>query len=189
MVGSSQPAPINQASMKKWTTAFYAASLGICGLLVGCDSSSGVSLDQQRESLVLNEEPAGALTPTEVKDESVDGDVSGASQVVLAGRIHAGDIDPFQAGQAAFMLTQLPDEGHGADDPDHADNCPFCKRRLEKAPKAIVQFKDAKGDVIKVDAKELFNVAKGDSVVVRGMATYQETTNTLSVDATALFKR
>jgi hypothetical protein len=152
-------------------------------MVSGCDSASDTGLAQQRDQWMLSQEPADALTPTDAME------VSETQEIVLAGRIHAGDIDPFQAGLASFMLTQLPDEGHGADDPDHADNCPFCKRRLEKAPKAIVQFKDDQGEVIKIDAKELFDVKKGDVVVVRGNVAYQEATNTLTLDATGLFKR
>lgn len=163
-----------------WLPVCLVAMLVVCG----CESAPDKTRSQEHAALILSEEPAGALSPTEVMENDPS-----ETEIVLAGRIHAGDIDPFQAGQAAFMLTQLPDEGHGADDPDHADNCPFCKRRLEKAPKAIVQFLDANGDVIKTDAKAMFGVAKGDAVVVRGKVRYQEATNTLSVDATGLFKR
>ncbi len=161
----------------------------------GCDSSAPAK-SHDHAAMMMAEEPDGALTPTDVMEQLVQqaSDQSAdlteqTAQVVLAGRIHAGDIDPFQEGQATFMLTQLPDEGHGADDPDHADNCPFCKKRLERAPKVIVQFKDAQGKVIATDAKELFGVAKGDAVVVRGTAHYQEAINTLDLDATAIFKR
>ncbi|QDT10153.1 hypothetical protein [Planctomycetes bacterium K23_9] len=163
------------------TSTFFAVVLLAA---VGCHSSTDTGLDEQRDALMLSQEPADAITPTDAIEAASD-----SVELTLAGRIHAGDIDPFQAGQAAFMLTQLPDEGHGADDPDHADNCPFCKRRLEKAPKAIVQFKDDDGKVLDVDAKELFGIKKGDAVVVRGKVAYQEATNTLTVDATGLFKR
>jgi hypothetical protein len=152
-------------------------------MMLGCDSSTDTVLAQHRDALILSQEPADALTPTEAME------VSEPDAIALAGRIHAGEIDPFQPGQTSFMLTQLPDEGHGADNPDHADNCPFCKRRLEKAPKVIVQFKDDRGDVIKIDAKEMFGVKKGDAVVVQGKVAYQEATNTLTIDATGLFKR
>ena len=152
--------------------------------IAGCESATESALEKQRAALTLSQEPSGALTPTEAM-EAIDE----SAALTLAGSIHAGEIDPFQAGQASFMMTQLPDEGHGADDPDHADNCPFCKRRLEKAPKAIVQFKDENGEVLKWDAKQLFGVDKGDSVVVVGNVQYQEATNTLTVDATGIFKR
>ena len=87
------------------------------------------------------------------------------------------------------MLSQLPDEGHGADDPDHADNCPFCKRKLKNAPKAIVEFADANGKLLKLDAQQLFNIAKGDAVIVQGTAHYDETINTIKFKANGLYKK
>ena len=159
---------------------------------VGCESQQSDidnALDDstaqfERARLLLTDEPADALTPTDAKEK-----IAESSTVVLAGRIHAGDIEPFMPGVASFMMTQLPDEGHGADDPDHADNCPFCKRRLKSAPKVIAEFKDNDGKLIDIDSKELFGIEKGDAVVITGEAEYQETTNTLKVDAKGLFKR
>ena len=135
--------------------------------------------------LVLGEMPTGdVVTPTDIK-ELGEGDMS----VVLAGRIDAGSMEPFQPGEVAFMISQLPDEGHAADDPDHADNCPFCKRKLENAPKAIVQFRDANGNVMAGDARQILSVDKGDVVYVTGTASYNSAVNTVMVNATGVYRQ
>ncbi len=122
------------------------------------------------------------LTPTVVKET-----VTSPTVLSLAGRIDAGDTEPFQAGLATFVLSELPE--HGGDDPNHADNCPFCKRKLANAPKAVVQFLGDDGEVLAVDARELFGVAKGDSVVVQGTAEYLEAVDTVQINAIGIFVR
>lgn len=111
------------------------------------------------------------------------------SEILLAGRIDAGDNDPFQAGEASFLISQLPDEGHAADDPDHADNCPFCKRELAKAPKALIRFAGSDGKTLLVQADELFGIKKGDIVVIRGTAVYDKSVHTVMVEASGIFRR
>jgi hypothetical protein len=95
-----------------------------------------------------------------------------AESVVVVGRIFAGDMEPWDTGKASFLIAELPDEGHG--EGHDADNCPFCKRKAAKAPTAIVQFVDAAGQVIPIDARKLFGVDKKDVVVIRGQATAGE---------------
>ncbi|QDV44407.1 hypothetical protein Enr13x_42730 [Stieleria neptunia] len=174
----------------------YAAAL-LTGLtLVGCGDSSETSFENaspaslgstatQDGSLVLTEMPEGEIvTPTEIKEAGTD-EIS----VVLGGRIDAGAADPFQPGQLAFMISQLPDEGHGEDDPEHADNCPFCKRKLENAPRAIVQFKGADGSILEGDARQSLALDKGDIVYVTGMAQYNPAVNTVMVNAKGVFRK
>jgi hypothetical protein len=81
-------------------------------------------------------------------------------------------MEPWDTGKASFLIAELPDEGHG--EGHDADNCPFCKRKAAKAPTAIVQFVDAAGQVIPIDARKLFGVDKKDVVVIRGQATAGE---------------
>ena len=161
--------------------------------VTGCSGTTQAVVDEalddaemqfERARLLLTEEPSDAKTPTEVKETATE-----KTSLVIAGRIDAGEESPFQSGKATFMLSQLPDPGHGADDPDHADNCPFCKRELAKAPKVIVSFHDDNGTPLNMDAQKLFSVAKGDAVVVTGDGMYNEATNTVMLNADGLFRR
>lgn len=108
-----------------------------------------------------------------------------AVAVNVVGRIFAGDLEPWEAGQASFLLAELPAEGHG--EGHDADNCPFCKRRAANAPTAIVRFVGDDGEVLPHDVRQLFGVEKNSVVTVRGVATRGEL-NTLVVTAEGLYR-
>ena len=152
----------------------------------GCESKQADSdLSPSTSSkYILTSEPTDAKTPTDIKES-----LTQPTLISLAGRIEAGDMEPFQAGLASFMISQLPDATHAGGDPEHAENCPFCKRKLKNAPKAVVRFLNDTGEVLAVDSRELLGVSKGDVVVVRGVATYLEPVNTVQIDAEGIFVR
>ena len=162
-------------------TIAIALAVGFTGCEKNVDPEPSAKIDSQ---LLLPREPTGAITPTEAMESHIE-----AKPIVLAGRVDAGDFDPFESGLASFMLSELPDEDHASDDPNHVDNCPFCKRKLEKAPKAVVKILDSSGDVMPVDARELLGIAKGDIVVVRGSGRYSEAVNLVEITADGVFRR
>ncbi len=133
---------------------------------IGCDVGSKISpeLLRQREALTLPVAPSPALTLAEAAEQFEAGELG--DEVNLVGRIFAENQEPWEPGQAGFLLSVLPEKGH--DDPEHADNCPFCKRKAAMAPKAFVQFVDASGVVLPLGAQELFALNKGDVVTIRG---------------------
>jgi hypothetical protein len=142
------------------------------------------SSEQPARQLVLSEKPQGdVVSPTDVMELKGE-----STSAVLAGRVDAGDLDPFQSGEVAFMVSQLPDEEHAADDPDHADNCPFCKRKLANAPKAIVQFRGNDGEVLAGDPRAELGLEKGDTVYVTGTSQYYPEVNTVMVNATGVYR-
>ena len=161
----------------------------------GCDrstSESGLASDHQhsviRRTFWSDTPLAGqAKTPTEIKEAASE---SGeAREVLIAGRIDAGEFTAFGKGEATFILSQLPDDAHGGDDPNHADNCPFCKRKLKNAPKAIVRFEDSEGEVIAVAVDQLFGLTEKDIVLVQGQARYDKLLNSVLVKATKLSRK
>jgi len=119
-----------------------------------------------RKQLVLADEPAGA---TSIADSL--GKIESQPDVVVVGRIGAGEFEPWADGQAAFLLTEaLPDSSHVSTPGHDPATCPFCRRRAEKAASitALVQFRDDQGAVLPIDARELLGVTKDQVVVVRG---------------------
>ncbi|WP_040771338.1 hypothetical protein [Novipirellula maiorica] len=184
-------------------TTQLTASLSVCFALalVGCGDSPVSDSDSVSSPFLVSSEPAGAITPTEFKeaassehetvdDAAVDDSATvTTNEVVLAGKIDAGDLDPFEPGKATFVLSELPDAEHAAGDPDHANNCPFCKRRLKNAPKVVVRFVDDSGELIAQDAQAMLGVKKGDSVVVKGVAEYQEAINMIQINAESIYRR
>jgi hypothetical protein len=113
---------------------------------------------------VMTAAPEGAWTLAEAAEKWPLGDANG--EVVLTGRIFAEDQEPWEPNQASFLMSVLPEKGH--DDPEHADNCPFCKRKAAMAPKAVIQFVDASGAVLPHGAQQLFGLNKNDIITVRG---------------------
>jgi hypothetical protein len=114
--------------------------------------------------------PADDIADTKVAEETPVAEMpAGRDQVSVVGRIFAGELEPWDPGKAAFLIAELPDEGHG--EGHDADNCPFCKRKAARAPTAMVQFLDDSGTVIPIDARKLLGVEKKDVVVIIGEAT------------------
>lgn len=77
---------------------------------------------------------------------------------------------------------------HGGPGHDPA-TCPFCSRGFDPTKAlALVQIVDATGKVLPVDAKEVFQLAKEQTIVVKGRA-QQDDSGALVVSATSLFVR
>ena len=181
-------------------------SIIACFILVGCTESTTepqASVVPESNEYRLADRPDDAMSLTDAMDELTENQDSEekqdekpaesvsselpAAELTLIGRIDAGDFDPFEKERAAFLISELPPEGHGADDPDHADNCPFCKRRAEKAPKALVEIVDASGTPLPNAANTLLGVSKGDRVVAKGEVSYDSTVNMLKMRTSSVY--
>lgn len=113
----------------------------------------------------LDEAQADEAKQAEAKPDEATGETS-RPKVTLVGRVHAGDLDPWEPGKASFMISELPPDGHG--EGHDSDNCPFCKRRLAKAPTGVVKFVADDGQTVPVDSRALFGLEKGQTVIVSG---------------------
>jgi hypothetical protein len=140
---------------------------GIIGATPRLARSAAVDPAAVRKGLVLAAEPAGAVTPTAAKAKLG----TSPQKLVIAGQIAGKGIDPFVKGKASFAMVQLPDD-HATKPGHNADDCPFCKKRLAKAPMVAVQFVGADGKELAIDARELFGVKQGAEVVVTGTASF-----------------
>ena len=150
------------------------------GMIAGCAAAIGflplcmcmaLEIDPAtvRNQLVLPAEPAGAITPTAAKEKLT----KDPQPIVIAGRIGArGGMEPFLENKASFVLVEIPADDHAKKPGHDNDNCPFCKKRQANSPMTAVQFVGADGQVLPVDARKLFNVAKGSEVVVRGRGVF-----------------
>lgn len=136
--------------------------------IAGCSLSEDPAVVAQRKKLLLADEPAGAVSIAEAKKNVQDQSAKEPSEVVLVGRIGAGDAEPWNQGKTAFMISEAPDPSHSHASAKDAENCPFCKRRAANAPLAIVEFLGDDGNVLPIDARELLRVEKNQVVVVRG---------------------
>jgi len=178
----------SRLSLRRLTVAAPRRIAAVCVTAIflavqpGCGPDAGTS---PRSDLVLDDAPPGeAVSITEASETLAD-----PGPVTLVGRIDAGDLEPFEQGKATFVLSEMPDPEHAGGDPDHADNCPFCKRRLQNAPKAVVRFLDEGGEVIAEDARQLLGVEKQDVVIVSGSGHFQPDLDTLLIDAETAYVR
>lgn len=157
-----------------------AALLSLVAL--GCKPPAALdpeAIAKHKGAVMLAEEPTGAVTPVDLRDEEFQ-----KGEVVLVGQVggvanpwkQAEPAFPFKAGEATFFLV---DPGvaaayadHASDDPDHDENCPFCARGAKENADAIaiVTFTDAAGKPIRAGAEQMLGLAEGDVVVVRGPA-------------------
>lgn len=143
---------------------------------------------------VLQTRPEQAMSLTDVAaklrelDVPADDATDAPVTVTLVGRIAASDVDPFESGRATFLLSEAPSDDHATDDPDHADNCPFCKRRAKSAPTALVQIIDQEsGDIVAQDARSLVGLDFGKRVTLTGTATFNADVNMITVQTGGIF--
>lgn len=150
------------------------AALLLLALICGCQRSvEDISIDSYRDQFLVAAETADPISLSEAAERVASAAETPQPQsVVVIGRIYAGELEPWDPGKASFILSELPAEGHGAG--HDADNCPFCKRRAAKAPTAVVQFVDDSQETIGIDARKLFGVEKGQTVVVHGTVSENE---------------
>ena len=162
---------------------------------VGCGTSavtpaSGSASNSSSVQWLLADEPAGAVLVSEAKETLV----SGTGDIVIVGRISAGDHEPWDEGRAAFLLsdpfTMLDDSHADHDQPGHdPDKCPFCNRaKSQGATLAMVSFHGENGQVIPTDARQLLGVEQDQIVVVRGQGQLDPQGN-LAVVADGLYIR
>jgi len=125
-------------------------------------------------------EPAGAKPILEVKKAAKAGD-----PVVMHGRI-AGREDPFTAGRASFMMTDMSLAvcEDGCKTPwDHC--CDDAKTIATNA--ATVQLVDDKGEVIKAAANGVHGLAPNAELVIVGTIKSMDEAGNLVVDAKQVY--
>jgi hypothetical protein len=138
-------------------------ALVIAVAVAAADVRAEVDVAAARSRLLLQQEPAGAVSLTAAKDALV----AEPKPIVIAGRIGGRGMEPFVKGKASFSLVEIPD-GHAAKPGHKAEDCPFCKRRAANAPIAAVQFVGPDGSELPIDARTLFGLKEGQDVVIRG---------------------
>jgi hypothetical protein len=135
--------------------------------VAGCGESVDPKIQALRDRLIVTTAPEGEASFKSFRKILEADDGPAEVSVVLRGRIHAGDIPPWEPGKAAFAFTDAT--GHDGEDDHDPHTCPFCSRNI-KDYLADVYFRSADGNVIDVDSRELFEVKEKQIVVVEGVA-------------------
>lgn len=157
-----------------------AASLAITGCEKPKSSTSNTS-DRSAPVVIpaayfVETEPAAAKPIVDVKKSAKVGE-----EIVMRGRI-AGREDPFTAGRASFMMTDMSLAvcEDGCKTP--WDHCCDDQKTIA-ANAATVQLVDDKGDVLKVDAQGVHGLAPNAELVVVGKVKSIDEAGNLVVDA------
>lgn len=151
--------------------------------LAGC-ATEDPRFDAMRSQLLLDEAPADAMSIADAKAAASDN-----PDVAVLARIVPDEHEAFMPGQAAFVVTEVLSEEDGHGGKQHADNCPFCKRKAAEAPRAAVQFVDESGSPLKGDAREWFGIKCGDEVVIRGKGELLAELNMFQLTAAGIYLR
>jgi hypothetical protein len=162
-----------------WFSLLFTVSLAT----LGCQGVVDPKLVELRNKFFAKVEPEHASTLTEAKSLLTE-----ESDVVLFGQIFGGDFEPFEKGKAIFVLSEAPSD-HGDGKKHEASECPFCRRKAEAAPIAQIQFQDTDGKTLPLGAEQLFDLRKGQIVVVQGRGKYESESDTLMITGSSLYVR
>lgn len=143
-------------------TSQLLACITLLLMLSGCTKEDS-ELTAMRGRLLLEQAPVDAVSITEAQSA-----VSENANVSIVARIALDEHEAFMPGQATLVVTEIPEDEDGHGGKEHADNCPFCKRKAAKAPRAAVQFVNESGEPLHADVRELLGVKCGDEVVIQG---------------------
>ena len=175
-------------------TMFPLILLGGLFAWTGCQRGTTVEDPQilsERAKYLLSAEPPGAVGVSDARAALGENE-----EIVVVGRISAGDHEPWQKGHAAFLISDagglliLDDEEAHHHEPGHDPaTCPFCNRGKSLTDSlAIVQFLNDSGEVLPIDSRHLLGVEKNQLVVVRGRGKLDELGN-LFVAANGIYLR
>jgi hypothetical protein len=151
-------------------------------ILSGCGVAEPPQWKAWRDQFVLKDKPEGAITIAEAIAMSAGNE----DEISIVAQIGSGKGDTFDEKNASFLVSEAPDEAHQGKPGHDPDGCPFCKQKLANAPTVTVGFSDSLDKPILVDARRLFGLTKGDIVVVKGRASYEESMKILTINATGL---
>jgi hypothetical protein len=151
-------------------------------LLAGCtqtsrDNSEPIGPDPSGQKYLLAQEPVGAKSVIEVRQNGKDGD-----EVVVVGRI--GDKgDPWVEGRAAFVIADTSFEPCTVCEEAYceADDKEFSRGRVS------VKVVDESGQVVAKDARSLLGLKQLNTVVIKGKV--KQEGETFAILASALYVR
>lgn len=155
----------------------------IIAFLPGCgDAAASREAIAARKQFVLTAQPPDEMAVSKVRKALSEGEGPEEIEVVLRGRIHAGEMPPWERGKAAFVLTDAT--GHEGEDDHDPHTCPFCSRHIRDYV-ANIMFSDETG-LIEIDSRDLFGVQEKQLVYIRGTASIDED-DMLQIDANGIY--
>ena len=154
-------------------------------LVSGCTVKEDPELAEQRSGLLMSQEPEGVTTIEDAKKQLTAG-----AMVTVVG---SADLEAFSSSgqnkKALMLVREILPNDHGHEAGHDPSSCPFCKRRMEAAAKAAVEFVGNDGKVLPYEVDKLFDLEQGDQVVIRGNAELDEGLDILKITASGIHVR
>lgn len=170
--------------MIRFITRYYAVTaVALTLMLAGCSDAIDPRVASLRDKLMLKSSPGVETAVSKFRSTLKEEGAEEQMNVIIKGRITAGDMPPFEPGKAAFVLTDAT--GHEGEEDHDPHTCPFCSRNI-KDYLAKVRFLDADGKLIDVDSRELFDVKEKQMVMIQGSASIDQD-DMLDVTATEIY--
>ena len=157
-------------------------SIFTLAMLTGCGESVDPTILAVREKLVLSAAPEGSSSISKIRATLSGDSAEPSTDLVVRGRIHAGDVPPWETGKAAFILTDAT--GHEGEEDHDPHTCPFCSRNI-KDYTAMVRFSDQNG-VLEIDSRELFDVEEKQMINIKGTGVL-DADGLLQIEAESIF--
>jgi hypothetical protein len=139
--------------------------------IAGCGQPDSPEVKAIREKRLVATPPANERPVSDVRKDLKSGTIAPEDSFVVRARINAGDFPPFADGMAAFVVTDAT--GHDGDESHNPHECPFCKRDIKNVI-ARVEFRDEANELIRIDARQLFNVKEFDLLVIEGPGKFDD---------------
>ncbi len=161
----------------------FIVSTLVLAIFAGCGKPVDPAVLAIRQKLILTATPQDSTSISKIRAALSKDAAEDSVDVVVRGKIHAGDSPPWETDQAAFILTDAT--GHDGDEDHDPHTCPYCSRNINDYM-AKVRFLDDSG-VIPIDSRELLDLQEKQLVLVQGVATIDDDDNLLTIDAKGLF--
>jgi hypothetical protein len=162
--------------------------LVVIGLLLATAGCGSQAVDPQvlaeRERFLLTTEPPGAASVLDTRET-----LAAPAEVVLVGQI-GGLPNPWTEGRAMFVIAD-PTILAELEDHECGEGCPHCaKHKQDQALNGLarIQFLDASGQPLPIDARRLFELQVDQTVVVCGQA-HVDALGCLVVSASGIYLR
>lgn len=150
---------------RRLTIDSFIAMLALLLIVPGCGETIDPELLAIRDRFVKVSSETKETPVSEIRASLKSGELKPGTPFKVRVRINAGEFPPFVNGAAKFFVTDAT--GHDGDESHDPHECPFCRRDV-KSMMALVEFRDEAGQLIPVDARELFDVKDFELLVIEG---------------------
>ncbi len=143
----------------------FAAVLVLFIAIPGCGETIDPEVLAIRDRFLKVPSATKETPVSEIRASMKSGELKPGTLFKVRARINAGEFPPFVNGTAKFFVTDAT--GHDGDESHDPHECPFCRRDV-KSMMALVEFHDEAGQLIPVDARELFDIKDFELLIIEG---------------------